>query len=221
MYMQDYDDKIHELIPGGAANMAGEVGEPSMWMGVLQPYIKNVDVFLCASSVIPKVEITFARRMTASIGMNAYMGWYFNYFYWAILPPGEAKEKDPRYPRPVSDAQIQYPSITAIFTDGFDRVNALGQTPRGYYADPGNGKGVRFGISDRHTAGSNLVLIDGHAQWYKTNSVLSQKAIDTPDNEDGLYIEMTNYNAAGIIWDVDAPNQFTAPNKWPTACCND
>src|SRR5205809_2328937 len=45
MYMQDYDGGIHELIPGGAAGLAGKVGEPSMWMATLQPYIKNTQVF--------------------------------------------------------------------------------------------------------------------------------------------------------------------------------
>src|SRR5262249_26519996 len=63
MYMQDYDGAIHELIPGGANypnGLAGKVGEPSMWMGLLQPYVKNTDVFRCPSSTIKKVDITFA-----------------------------------------------------------------------------------------------------------------------------------------------------------------
>src|SRR6478672_7065592 len=41
MYMQDNDGSIHELIPGGAASRAGNVGEPSMWMGVKPPHVKN------------------------------------------------------------------------------------------------------------------------------------------------------------------------------------
>src|SRR5690349_24568965 len=45
MYMQDYDDTIHELIPGGMNNLAGMVGEPGIWMALLQPYIKNSQVF--------------------------------------------------------------------------------------------------------------------------------------------------------------------------------
>ena len=90
------------------------------------------------------------------------------------------------------------------------------RTPRAYWLDPGYGKGVRFGLSDRHAQGTNIVFADGHAKWYRTDSLLSQKAIDSPSPG---YIEMTNYNAAGVIWDVDAPNPYTAPNKWPTTCC--
>src|SRR5437867_2887380 len=59
MYLQDYDGAFEELIPGGALGFAGKVGEPSMWMGTLQPYIKNVTIFRCPSSTIPQVDITF------------------------------------------------------------------------------------------------------------------------------------------------------------------
>src|SRR5256714_15222551 len=84
MYMQDYDGGIQELIPGGAAGKAGKVGEPSMWMGTLQPYIKNTGIFRCPSSVILQNDITFATRTTCSVGMHSFLGWYFNYFYEVI-----------------------------------------------------------------------------------------------------------------------------------------
>jgi prepilin-type N-terminal cleavage/methylation domain-containing protein/prepilin-type processing-associated H-X9-DG protein len=212
MYLQDYDGGLFELIPGGAASRAGAVGEPSMWMGTLQPYIKSRDVFRCPSSSQPKVDITFAGRTTPSIGMNSFLGWYFNYFYSVIIG---GKESNPAYPRPVNETLVQYPAVTVLFGDAFDRT-VNGRTPRGYWLDPGYGKGVRFGLSDRHNEGNNITFLDGHAKWYKTNSLLSQKAIDSPDP---IYIEMTNYNKAGVIWDVDAPNPFTAPNKWPSDCC--
>jgi prepilin-type N-terminal cleavage/methylation domain-containing protein len=217
MYDQDYDEQIHELIPGGCDTQAGKVGEPSMWMGTLQPYIKNTQIFRCNSSSLPFVDITFAGRTTCSIGMNSYLGWYFNW-YDAITNPGpcDGSSTPPNAPRPVSLSLIQYPAVTALFGDTFDRT-VNGTTPRGYWIDPGYGKGVRFGLSDRHSTGTNLTLIDGHAKWFKTNSLLSQKSIDTGDD---TYIEMANYNAAGIIWDVDADNPYTRPGKWPTGCCN-
>jgi prepilin-type N-terminal cleavage/methylation domain-containing protein/prepilin-type processing-associated H-X9-DG protein len=212
MYMQDYDGCIHELIPGGAANLAGTIGEPSMWMGVQQPYVKNSQIYRCPSSTIPAVDITFAGRTTCSIGMNSYLGLYFNYFYYFII---NGNESDGRYPRPVTEPLIAYPSLTVAFGDAFDRTIGT-TTPRGYWLDPGYGFGRRFGLSDRHSNGTNLTFIDGHAKWYKTASVLNQMAIDTADD---IYIEMTNYNAAGVIWDVDAENPFTRPNKYPSGCC--
>jgi prepilin-type N-terminal cleavage/methylation domain-containing protein/prepilin-type processing-associated H-X9-DG protein len=212
MYLQDYDGGIQELIPGGAAGLAGKVGEPSMWMATLQPYIKNTDIFRCPSSSIAKVDISFNGRTSCSIGMNSFLGWYFNYFYEVII---KGDESNPAYPRPVREPMITYPAQTVLFADAFDLTVGT-TTPRGYWLDPGYGKGVRFGLSDRHSQGTNVTFVDGHAKWYRTNALLSQKAIDTSSDD---YIEMTNYNAAGVIWDVDAPNPSTAPNRWPSGCC--
>ncbi len=214
MYLQDNDDIFHELIPGGMNNLAGDVGEPSMWMGVLQPYIKNTQVFRCPDSVIPQVDITFAGRHTPSIGMNSYLGAYFNWYWDAIL-------KQPSIGgRYTPEVNAQYPSLTVLFCDGFD-LTVNGTLPHGYWIDPGVGKGVNYGLSDRHSKGTNVAFVDGHAKWYHTNSLLSQLAINSPETTDENSCEaMTDYNAAGVIWDVDAPNPFTAPNKYPSGCCD-
>jgi len=217
MYMQDYDGGIHELIPGGAAGKAGAVGEPSMWMGVLQPYIKNTQIFKCPSSAIPNPDITFAKRTTCSIGMNSYLGWYFNYYYDAVL---KCSETNGGYPRPVTEPIIKYPAVTVMFGDAFD-LTVGSTTPRGYWLDAGYGRGTRFGLSDRHSTGTNLTFADGHSKWYKTVSVLSQKAINSPTVcGPGDYTEMTNFNAAGLIWDVDGANSIDNPNMYPSGCCN-
>jgi prepilin-type N-terminal cleavage/methylation domain-containing protein/prepilin-type processing-associated H-X9-DG protein len=212
MYMGDNDGGIHELIPGGAASKAGLVGEPSMWMGTLQPYIKSTDIFRCSASTQPKVDITFAGRTTCSIGMNSFLGWYFNYYYSIVLG---GNESGGGYPRPVSENLAEYAAETAVFTDGFDQTVGS-TTPRGYWIDPGYGFGRRFGLSNRHNGRSNVWFLDGHAKNFKTQSLLNQMAIDTGDD---TYIEMTNYNAAKVIWDVDAPNPHTYPNKHPSDCC--
>lgn len=211
-YMGDHDGMIHELIPGGAASQAGNVGEPSMWMGVLQPYIKSTEIFRCNSSIIPKVDITFNGRESCSIGMNSFLGWYFNHYYEVILG---GNESGPGYPRPVSENHVKHPANTAIFTDGFD-VTVNGRTPRGYWIDAGYGLGRRFGLSDRHSKRSNVQFLDGHAKNFRTFSLLNQGAIDTAD---ASYIEKTNYNAASVIWDVDARNSIDNPGVWPSDCC--
>jgi prepilin-type N-terminal cleavage/methylation domain-containing protein/prepilin-type processing-associated H-X9-DG protein len=214
MYLQDNDDIFDELIPGGMNNLAGEVGEPGIWMAVLQPYLKSAAVLRCPDSVIPEVIPTFAGRHTASIGMNSYLGAYFNWYWDAIL------HQPPIGGRYTPEANVQYPSLTVLFCDGFDQT-VDGNLPHGYWIDPGYGKGVNYGLSDRHTKGTNVGFVDGHAKWYRTNSLLSQMAINSPETSDeNSYEAMTNYNAAGVIWDVDAPNPFTAPGKYPSACCD-
>jgi len=216
MYRQDYDEKIMQLIPGGWGNLAGRIGEPSMWMGCLQPYIKNVDIFRCPDSVQKTpMDITYAGRIDyPSIGMNSFLGYYFNYWYYFVW--NSNPNETPNNARPVSDPLVQFPAQTAVFADAFDRT-VNGRTPRAYWIDAGYGKGVRFGLSDRHQGGTNVAFWDGHAKWHRTNSLLNQLAINTADD---IYIEMTNYNKAGVIWDVDAANPQTAPGKYPDTCCN-
>src|SRR5205085_27361 len=105
----------------------------------LQPYIKNKDVFRCAdtASTVP-MDLTFAARKTApSIGMNSYLGLYFNYFYDVTI---KGDESNPAYPRPVRDSLIQYPSETVLFADAFDRP-AGAFLPRAYWIDPAYRKG--------------------------------------------------------------------------------
>ncbi|HWD41579.1 MAG TPA: prepilin-type N-terminal cleavage/methylation domain-containing protein [Fimbriimonas sp.] len=215
MYRNDNDGGFPELIPGGMNNLAGQVGEPSMWMGCINPYIKSIDIFRCPDSVVSKIGITYAERSTPSIGMNSYLGAYFNWYWDAIL-------KQPSIGgRYTFESNVQYQALTVLLTDGFD-LTFSGTTPRGYWIDPGVGKGVRFGLSDRHGAKqSNVAFVDGHSKSYRTNSLLSQMAINSPETTDeNSYEAMTNFNAAQVIWDVDAPNEITDPGKYPTYCCD-
>jgi prepilin-type N-terminal cleavage/methylation domain-containing protein/prepilin-type processing-associated H-X9-DG protein len=212
-YMQDYDGVVHEMTLGGSRSFA--TANNLTWGGILQPYIKNANVFTCPSSDVAgttNFAYTAAGRTSYSIGMNSYMGTYYNYFYYVIIGSNEA---DSRYVRPVDESLIKYPANTVFFADSFDRVVGTTQ-PNGWWIDPGYGKGRRNGLSDRHNGGTNVAFADGHAKWYKTNSLLNQMAINTSGT---TYIEMTNYNTAGVIWDIDARNPMTNPGLYPTTCC--
>jgi prepilin-type N-terminal cleavage/methylation domain-containing protein/prepilin-type processing-associated H-X9-DG protein len=217
MYMQDYDETIHEVLSGGASSVAGTVQKT--YAQLLQPYIKSIDVFACPSTALTASDITYANRDRFSIGMNSYLGLYYNWWYRSPAgigcSTGGPCESSPSYPRPISDNMIQYPAQTVLFADSFDKTVGS-TTPRGYWIDPGYGKGRQFGMSDRHQQGSNVVFTDGHAKWHKTNSLLSQLSYNTSAY---TYIEMANYNKARVIWDVDADNPYTAPNKYPDDCC--
>ncbi len=227
MYMQDYDETIHEVLSCGAVSKADTCR--ITYAELLQPYVKNIGVFACPDTNLDKSDITYDNRNFFSVGMNIYLGLYYNYYYNAPefmnatgLGEGPAETKgfaNGSYPRAVNSSLIAYPAQTAIFCDSFDKT--VGATlPRGYYVDAAYGKGIRYGVSDRHQTGTTIVFVDGHAKWHKTNSILSQAAKnEAVSSTNYIRNEKTNYNAAGIIWDVDAPNQYTAPNKYPTTCC--
>jgi prepilin-type N-terminal cleavage/methylation domain-containing protein/prepilin-type processing-associated H-X9-DG protein len=227
MYMQDYDETVHEVLSCGAVSKAGTC--QITYAQLLQPYLKNIGVFACPDTTLDKSDITYANRNFFSVGMNIYLGLYYNYYYNApafmnATGLGEAGAEakgfaNGTYPRAVDSSLIPYPAQTVIFCDSFDKT--VGTTaPNGYYVDAAYGKGIRYGVSDRHQEGTTLVFVDGHAKWHKTNAILSQAAKnETVSSTNYLRNEKANYNSAGIIWDVDAPNQYTAPNKWPTTCC--
>ncbi|MBC8136496.1 MAG: prepilin-type N-terminal cleavage/methylation domain-containing protein [Fibrella sp.] len=222
-YIQDYDETLHELARGGASSAA--TGQNCLWSCTLQPYLKSTDVLRCPDTMVEgktTMGYDLASRMSHSIGMNSYLGMYYNYFYYFVCGENDtitsesAIEANPQYPRAVTNNEIKYPAITVVFADSFDRK--VGATnPNGWWIDPGYGYGRRNGLSNRHNGGTNVAFADGHAKWYKTQSLLSQKSIDTSGNE---YIIMANYNKAGVIWDIDAPNPFTHPGLHPTECCN-
>jgi len=217
MYMGDYDGAIHELYPGGCVNLAGTIA-PYTWMGVLNSYVKNKDVFNCPAATNKLTAFDFENRKWVGLGMNSYLGLYFNYYNAYKNPNACSGTATPTNydARPVTDSVIEYPAETIFTVDSWNNTDTSGNTPRAAFVDPGYGIGRRFGLSDRHDGRSNINLLDGHAKNYKTMALLNQGAINTGDNS---YIEQSNYNAAGVIWDVDAPNQHTKPGLWPTNCC--
>jgi prepilin-type N-terminal cleavage/methylation domain-containing protein/prepilin-type processing-associated H-X9-DG protein len=223
MYMGDNDGQIHEAYPGGCVNLAGEVGTPSTYMEVLNPYIKSKQLWICPSGASSKADTTLdttvtpTRRPTTNIGFNSYLGFYFNYYNYFIDTNACSGSATPDNfsARPVSESMLKYPASTALFTDGYDAEVASGGS-RAYWIDPGYGYGVRFGLSDRHSKSSNVILLDGHSKTYKTRTLVSQAAIDEAGD---IYVEKANYNSAKVIWDVDASNPIDEPGKWPDFCC--
>ncbi|MBC8141491.1 MAG: prepilin-type N-terminal cleavage/methylation domain-containing protein [Armatimonadetes bacterium] len=222
-YMQDYDGCMHEMLIGGATGTAGVIQQT--YGQVLQPYIKNINVFACSSSEIDKVDITYPNRNFFSIGMNSGLNLYYNYRYWGIfgkdftVTSDAAIEADRAFLNPISDSDIKLPAQTVAFGDAFDKTVA-GLTPRGYWIYGGVGVG-RWGVSDRHQGGTNLAFMDGHAKWYKTVAISNQIARDYyyGSTVNRRHTEAANYNKARVIWDPFAPTTDTRPGLYSDACC--
>ena len=214
MYLGDYDGVWNELWPGGCSDRAGQIGEPSSWMMVINPYVKNVDIFKCPTSSAAPFGITYATRTKGSIGRNQKLGTYSNFRVESIARPNR-----PCYDlvpaAPVTDNEIAYPAVTVYSSDSFDKVVGTTQ-PNGFWVDAGWGLGRRNGIADRHNGTTNLSFVDGHAKSYKARSILSQIAINSGGPQ---YHEMTNYNPSRIIWDPTGANMVDQPDKYSNACC--
>jgi len=228
MYLTDNDGSFEDLQQGGCVGLMGQIGTPSTWMDDLTPYTSSRSVFLCPSGNASSNSTTLNYLVyppvypSTNIGMNSYLGLYYNYFQYFIQDqcegpgtPGGGGPGDgaatPRY-----DNNVRYPSATAMFTDGFEEPAAYG-FDTAWWIDPGFGVGSPYGISDRHDQRSNVAFFDGHVKSYISDSLVSQTAINDVDL---IYVEQTNYNAAKVIWDVDAANPYDQPGKWPSNCCS-
>ena len=164
MYSQDYDERL----PGSFINCNGCLYK---WSRVIQPYIKNTQIYICPSDR-PHWECS------RGVGYNSYeinhqvahgSGWR----------PGEFNS---------SLAQITMPAETVLIFDMWTGCGCHLFCGHGWQRGPCSWcrtrpAGVRPpGISawtegqdcTRHNGGLNVAMCDGHAKWYKGGG-----AIDT------------------------------------------
>ena len=137
MYCQDYDDLNTRIYIGSGA-------QAYRWHQLVQPYIKNLDIFRCLSSGQLKDTYT---GLYMSYGMNT-----FNFdgnqatCFWY----------------PVADSTILYPSELIWVADSQDPANAA----NGYYCV---GSGATFSepvkyVAYRHNEKFNALFYDGHVK---------------------------------------------------------
>ncbi|HZO89157.1 MAG TPA: prepilin-type N-terminal cleavage/methylation domain-containing protein [Chthonomonadaceae bacterium] len=224
MYIQDYDEKYNELTNGAAVGIAqwpgdsadGDGPPPSeqlIWLGYLQPYIKNIQIAFCPSSAHSLV--------------NSYHNLNFTGLYWRRvdrkqLPIGMIGEMAPWDDWQCvvdlnngvdyfssycvtgfhSESSFTYPAQFAVFADSVPKDPGTGGG--GYWADPYNGINVNFGLSSRHREGTNVGFLDGHAKWYKTSTLVA------PDQIFGSG-QCINYDRARVYYDPSAPLPDTQP----------
>jgi prepilin-type N-terminal cleavage/methylation domain-containing protein/prepilin-type processing-associated H-X9-DG protein len=228
LYLADSDGAFEQMNPGGCEGLSGFVGRPSTWAENLLSYGVSPASFLCpmgqATDPITTLDYTTPTPVfpTITIGMNSYLGLYYNYYQYFIqdqcdgpTTPGGGPGEPAAVPR--TESVMKYPANTALFADGYELPPSWGGFESAWWIDPGYAVGSPFALSDRHGLRTNLAFGDGHARCLVTDSVQSQTAID---NLNPNYVEQANYNAANVIWDIDAANPFDEPNKWPTWCCN-
>ena len=148
-YLQDYDE---QGMPHYAA--------PAYWPALLQPYIKNTQIYNCPSS----------NRATYAGG--AYLGYAYNYLcstYPTYFPHGLS--------------QVQKPAETAVIVDG--GYYYLWYT--GYYRNV-NPAHVTYGTNGtatligQHNDGNNFAFYDGHAKWLSLSYVHGRTALNDPFN---------------------------------------
>jgi prepilin-type N-terminal cleavage/methylation domain-containing protein len=151
MYAQDYDETLPLAATATATGFLN-------WHDLLDPYVKNKQIWRCPSSSLPPVDIY--GKLVCHYGWNAYylnLGVDVSNIYTLNNAPG------------VSLAAVQTPAHTVIMADarGID-----GRLPANhlstYLLPPSQPDADYWGRPDaRHTSGVVVGLMDGHMKWYR------------------------------------------------------
>ncbi len=174
-YTQDYDETVVPMTLQGNSGSSAFV-----WPVILQPYLKNRQIFVCPSSTGVTISYTYNGDLARS------------------------STTTPCPPRLL--AAIQLPSLTPAFVDAagisYAATDTVDQSLAFFVTTSGNvgrrlvdpltlssgyyntGSGAPEGIiSLRHFDGSNYAFVDGHVKWLKGGNYA---ATNLGFNTDGL-----------------------------------
>lgn len=169
-----YTDDYQGVYPGYVQESLGEgttPGDALIWSGMIQPYVKNKDVFACPSA--GKFEESYGetwdKRGWQSIGMNINMG------KW--IDPGVY----PNYsPLRLIESAIKYPAKNLILADSINGNINLGY--KGYIVSnwdfystcgrPTSLNAIGRSFSNRHFNTTNIAFADGHSKNVNSKSLL-------------------------------------------------
>ena len=186
MYVQDYD----EVFPGYVQDtFIGMGNDTPIWAGMLQPYIKNQQIFVCPSASNSKFGGIWGERGWPSVGLNNHFGGWI-----------QGTE-----PMRVALASMNKPAQNVVFADS-SPGNRL-QGFRGYLSDNWNPRSGPCGapivvngtgdtLSDRHQKGANVTLADGHSKFNQITRLLPN---GSPDPADWCQC-IADVNPAGFKW---------------------
>jgi prepilin-type N-terminal cleavage/methylation domain-containing protein/prepilin-type processing-associated H-X9-DG protein len=217
-YLQDYDETLGDLEQGAMTNQAttGNNGGPGMiWLGYMQPYMKNIQVAFCPSAGTQIVKTysgvnftglyyTRVDRSQLSIGINidGTIGWngWGCYKAYSVNNP----YCGPNNPLFFTLPMFEYPAQTLMFADSvpIDPNTASG---KGWFVDPQRNPSINElgGVSARHQGGTNVAFLDSHVKYFPRAATLV--AADQLYSAGGTG-ECVNYNAAHVYWDPTAPD---------------
>jgi len=185
MYASDYDE--HHL-PMNTGIIVQGTGSRVWWMGIVQPYVKNIQLLSCPSNIAGwRGEATWAGggvglyapcRNVADSYIRAWDGYGMNcYTDQSLGCRGNGDRGDLGNPTYNKLAAISRPAETFCIADSpcvvVGRIPCWGANQPfdpgdPTYADP-NG---------RHNGGNDFSFVDGHVKWMNVNSIRTYRPGD-------------------------------------------
>ena len=164
MYSQDYDEMLVSGVYDLNASAAWDMGDYTFRSGLL-PYIKNAQIFQCASKRMTNTfagNASFPDHSNATGTINA--GYALNYHHWG--PTGAAAAPTPPPGRALSQIQDAASCVMLTESDGGISTGVGDDTSGGAHASYS-----ASGFTQRHATKSNYGFVDGHAKTLGWQSI--------------------------------------------------
>ncbi|MGI4790595.1 MAG: DUF1559 domain-containing protein [Janthinobacterium lividum] len=224
-YTQDYD----ETMPYGEAGNdvgGGTLGVPLGWAGLIYPYVKSTNVFLCPDDAQPQDVVSYAiNAFLGQVNNNVGAGNSLSVFdapsttimYCEVANSYLAPGALTWYQWDAADIAQGY-DITSPATTGYSTWGMSSNSAAAPWGGVQLATGLMYGettanvtsdgyievVAGRHTEGSNFVLCDGHAKWYRPIAV--SPGWDITEAEIQQWYPGTVGCVAGSGW--SAPNDY-------------
>ncbi len=154
MYAQDYDESI---LP---ACISTATATSLIWTGLVQPYVKNDQIFACPSSSTHRLTYYFdGNRGWPSVGEN----WFFSVSDYGRRAMGD----------------VQYPAQAAQFADTLNGDTNAGYRGYEFRGDDNRTCDTAEFMQARHNEGVNIGFLDGHAKWMSRGAINGRQGLDT------------------------------------------
>ncbi len=178
-YSQDYDEKWVPHRAGGFGSA------PFHWVNILEPYVKNAQLFTCPSNALRRFSYTYNFHFGAGGGIS--------------LASVRLPAQSPAFPDANGHASVPLIFIPNSGTGGtgthlgrrYDAVTSP------FWLDDATGR-VRAFI---HMDGANYTFADGHAKWLKAVGTRAANCVQpSPVEPEEL---AKNLPMEGLDWDLD------------------